>query len=102
MLLLLLLFVVVRAPPRRCSRARQTRPQILTHLARARARARREPAHMLKEREPTNSAKTMVFTMFLQQAVKQKLKIRIANNKNTVFYDVLGLSGAKTRVQKSA
>ena len=60
------------------ARARQTHPQKLTQTARARARARREPAHMRKEREPTNSAKTMVFTMFLQQARKQKLKIRIA------------------------
>ena len=58
------------------ARARQTHPQKLTQ--KARARARREPAHMRKEREPTNSAKTMVFTMFLQQARKQKLKIRIA------------------------
>ena len=57
-----LLFVVVA----RRARARQTHPQKLTQTARA--RARREPAHMRKEREPTNSAKTMVFTMFLQQA----------------------------------
>ena len=71
LLLLLLLLCAARA------RAPNTSPKTDSNGARAHARVRREPAHTRKEREPTNSAKTMVFTMFLQQARKQKLKIRI-------------------------
>ena len=62
----------------RATRARQTHPQILTNFARARARGASPHICEKEVREPTNTAKTMVWTMFLQQARKQKLKIRIA------------------------
>ena len=48
---------------------------------------------MRKEREPTNSAKTMVFTMFLQQARKQKLKIRIAKQQKHCILPCFWLVG---------
>ena len=71
-------FVVVVVARRARARARRTHPQKLTQKARARARARgAEQQQTTGKNGSPQTAKTMVFTMFLQQARKQKLKIRI-------------------------
>ena len=41
---------------------------------------------MRKEREPTNSAKTMVFTMFLQQARKAKIEDKDSETTKTLYF----------------
>ena len=68
---------VVVVARRARARARRTHPQKLTQKARARARGAEQQQTTGKNGSP-QTAKTMVFTMFLQQARKQKLKIRIA------------------------
>ena len=71
--------VVVVVVVARRARARQTHPEKLTQTARARTCARGASPHICgKNVSPQTQPKPWVFTMFLQQARKQKLKIRIA------------------------
>ena len=60
---------------------------------RARARGASPHTSAKEVREPTNTAKTMVWTMFLQQASKQKLKIRIAKKQEPCILQCLWPAG---------
>ena len=68
------------------ARARQTRPQILTHLARARARGARPHIYGREVREPTNEPKNHGIYDVFAASEKIKLKIMIAKKTKTLYF----------------